>query len=129
MTIVPVPLPTAETVNLHPPDAAEAQIMADGFASAVAGHEGLLPVQRSLLQALFPAMTGFEVTLPDRPTMSAAEFAAAMARRELAFRARMVQMMLLCALVRHPIPDDVADSVAAFAAELGVEDGMVDVAR
>jgi hypothetical protein len=126
---VPVPLPTAETVNLHPPDAAEAQIIADGLASAVAGHGGLLPVQRSLLLALSPAMTGFEVTLTDRPAMSPAEFAAAMGPRDLGFRARMVQMMLLGALVRHPLPDDVADSVAAFAAELGVKDGMVDVAR
>ena len=41
----------------------------------------------------------------------------------------MVQVMLLCALVRHPLPDDVADNVAEFARELGVEDGMVDVAR
>ena len=37
--------------------------------------------------------------------------------------------MLLCALVRHPIPEDVAENVAAFACELGVEDGMVQVAR
>ena len=48
IAIVPVPLPTAETVNLLPPDAAETQLMADGVASAVSGHEGLLPVQRSL---------------------------------------------------------------------------------
>jgi len=40
-----------------------------------------------------------------------------------------VQVMLLGALLRHPLPDDVADSVAEFARELGVEDGMVDVAR
>ena len=65
----------------------------------------------------------------DRPTMTAGEFAAALARRELSFRARMVQVMLLCALVRHPLPDDVADNVADFARELGVEEGMVDVAR
>ena len=35
--------------------------------------------------------------------------------------------MLLCALVRHPLPEDVADNVAEFARELGVEEGMVDV--
>jgi hypothetical protein len=125
----PVPLPTIETVNLVPPDAAEAQTMADGIASAVAGSEGLLPVQRSLIEALFPAMTTHHITLEGRPALSPREFAAALARRELSFRARMVQMMLLCALVRHPIPDDVAENVAAFACELGVEEGMVRVAR
>ena len=40
-----------------------------------------------------------------------------------AFRSRSVQIMLLCALVRRPLPQDVADALAGFAGELGVEDG------
>ncbi len=126
---MPVPLPTAESVNLHPPDAEETQLLADGVASAVAGRDGALPMQRSLVEAMFSAMTGHPVSLVDRRSMTAGEFAAALARRDLPFRSRMVQAMLLCALVRHPLPDDVAGSVAEFAAELGVQDGMVDVAR
>jgi hypothetical protein len=126
---VRVPLPTAETVNLVPPDAAEAQIMADGVASAVAGHEGLLPVQEALIEALFRAMTGHRVSAANRPAIKPAELATALARRDLQFRSRGVQLMLLCALVRHPLPQDVADNVAEFACELGVEEGMVDVAR
>ncbi len=126
---MPVPLPTAETVNLVPPDAAESQVMADGIASAVAGREGLLPIQQALIEALFPAMTGHRVTAADRPPVQATELATALARRDLQFRSRGVQIMLLCALVRHPLPEDVADNVAEFARELGVEDGMVQVAR
>lgn len=126
---MPVPLPTAETVNLHPPDAEETQLLADGVAFAVAGRDGPLPMQRSLVEAMFSAMTGHPVSLVDRRAMTAGEFATALARRDLPFRSRMVQAMLLCALVRHPFPDDVAGSVAEFAAELGVRDGMVDVAR
>lgn len=126
--MTPVPLPTAETVNLERPDATESQALADGLASAVGGPSGLLPMQRSLILALFPAMTDHEVTLDDRRVLTAAEFAATLTRRNLGFRSRVVQMMLLCALVRHPIPDDVASNVAAFARELGVEDGMVKVA-
>ena len=126
---MPVPLPSAENVDREKPDAAETQVMADGVASAIAGRQVLLPVQRSLIEALFPAMTGHHVTLESRPAMTATGFAEAMARRELPFRSRMVQVMLLGALLRHPLPDDVADSVAEFARELGVEDGMVDVAR
>jgi hypothetical protein len=126
---VPVPLPTTETVDLRPPDAVEAQAMANGVASAVAGREGLQPVQRSLIEALFPAMTGHAVKVADAPVMTAQELASALARRELQFRSRAVQIMLLCALVLHPIPDDVADNVAEFARELGVEEGMVQVAR
>jgi hypothetical protein len=126
---VPVPLPTAETVNLLPPDAAEAQTLADGIASAVAGHEGLLPIQRALIEALFSAMTGHRVTATNRPAIKPTELATALARRDLQFRSRGVQLMLLCALVRHPLPEDVADNVAEFACELGVEEGMVRVAR
>ncbi len=126
---MPVPLPSAESVNLLPPDAAETQIMADGVAAAVAGREGLLPIQRALIEALFPAMTGHAVTVGDSVRTTPAEFAAALARRDGAFRARGVQVMLLCALVRHPIPDDVAHNVADFARELGVDEGMVDVAQ
>jgi hypothetical protein len=126
---VPVPLPTPEMVNLQRPTAAEAQALADGIASAVAGREGLMPVQRTLILALFPAMTDHPVTLDDRPAVAPAELASRLACRNLPFRSRAVQMMLLCALVRHPIPDDVAENVASFARELGVEDGLVDVAR
>ncbi|HVT42398.1 MAG TPA: hypothetical protein VHD39_05395 [Acidimicrobiales bacterium] len=126
---MPVPLPTTDTINLQPPDAAEAQIMADGIASAVTGRSGLLPMQRALIEALFPAMTGHVVTVHDPPATSAAALAAALARRDLAFRSRGVQIMLLCALVTHPIEDAVAENIARFACELGVEEGMVDVAR
>ena len=126
---MPVPLPTADTVNLVPPDSAETQIMADGVASAVAGHEGLLPIQQALIEALFPALTGHSVTVANRPAIKPAELALALARRDLSFRSRGVQLMLLCALVRHPLPEDVADNVAQFACELGVEEGMVRVAR
>jgi hypothetical protein len=126
---VPVPFPTAETVNLVPPDASEAQTMADGVATAVAGQEGLLPIQRALIESYLPAMTGHRITLADRPRVRPEEWADALARRNLAFRTRVVQVMLLCALVIHPIPDDVAETIGGYARELGVEDGMVDVAR
>ena len=111
--MTPVPLPTAETVNLVPPDAAETQALADGIASIVAGSEGLLPVQRSLLESMFPAMTGFHVTAGRRPARrDAGGVRGAAGEARVSFRARIVQNMLLCALVRHPIPDDVAENVA-----------------
>jgi hypothetical protein len=126
--VTPVPLPTADTVNLERPDAAESQTIVDGIASAVASTGGLLPVQRSLITALSSGMTGYRATLDDRSVLPPDEFAAALARRELSFRSRVVQNMVLCALVLHPIPEDVAENVASYARELGVEDGMVRVA-
>ena len=126
---MPVPLPTPETVDLQPPDAAETETLADGVVSAVSGRSGLQPVQRALVEALFPAMTGHGVSAERRAPIGAAAFARALERRDLAFRSRIVQIMLLCALVTRPLTDDVADRVASFARQLGVEDGMVDVAR
>jgi hypothetical protein len=126
--VTPVPLPTEETVLVTPPDAAEAQTIAEGVASAVAAGGELLPVHRSLIMAMTAAMTGHSVTLDDRPALSAADFATAMARRSLPFRNRMVQYMTLCALVLHPIPENVTESVASYARELEVEEGMVQVA-
>jgi hypothetical protein len=126
---MPVPLPSTDSVNLLPPDRGEAQIMADGVTAAVSGREGLLPIQRALIEALFPAMTGHTVAVREPARTTPRKLAIALARRNLEFRSRAVQVMLLCALVRHPIPDDVAENVADFAREIGVDEGMVDVAR
>jgi hypothetical protein len=126
---MPVPLPSPESVNLLPPDAEEAHVLADGVASAVAGREGLLPVQRTLIEALIPAMTGYAVRLEQRPALTVQEFAAALAPRNLQFRSRIVQMMLLCALVRRPLPEDVVEAVVEFEDELGVQESMVHVAQ
>ena len=100
-----------------------------GIATAVAGTEGLLPMQRALLEALAPALTGYRVQLDAIPTMTAAELAKALERRSPEFRTRIVQIMVLTALLRHPIPDDVASGLAAYERALGVEEGMIDVAR
>ena len=126
---MPVPLPSAQDVNLERPDAAESQSMTDAVASVVAGPLGLLPLQQRLLVALFAAMTEHTVTLDDRPLLTVEQATASFARRDLQFRSRMVQTMLLLALVCRPIPEDVVTRIARAAAELGVHDGMVDVAQ
>jgi hypothetical protein len=126
---VPVPLPTTETVKLTPPDAEEAAVTARGCASAAAPATGLTPLQRVLLEALFPAMTGHAVDLAELVPMSAHEFALALAPRDLQFRTRGVQIMLLAALVLRPLPPEVAARVAEFAHELCVDESMIGVAR
>jgi len=124
-----VPLPGPDTVLLKPPSADEAAITARGVASAVAPPGGLTQYQRVLIEALFPAMTGHEVSVADVVSMTPREFAEALARRDLAFRTRGVQVMLLCALVLRPLPTEVVERITAFAQELGVDEGMIDVAR
>jgi hypothetical protein len=126
---MPVALPGPDTVLLTRPDAEEAATVARGVASAAAPPGGLTDLQRVLIEALFPAMTGHSVDVSSYTPMTAEEFAQALARRDLQFRSRGVQIMLLCALVLRPLPEDVAIRIAEFARELGVDEGMVDVAR
>jgi hypothetical protein len=126
---MPVELPTAEAVLLEPPDRAEVAFTARGVASAAAPASGLTELQRLLLEALFPAMTGHSVDLAGYEPMSARELAEGLRRRDLQFRTRGVQIMLICALILRPLPRDVTDRIAEFAAELCVDDAMIAVAR
>ncbi len=126
---MPVPLPDADTVLLRPPDAEEVAMVSRGVASGAAPSSGLTELQRVLIEALFPAMTGHSVDVSSYTPITAADFARALARRDLQFRSRTVQIMLLCALVLRPLPEDVADRISEFARELEVDEGMVEVAR
>ncbi len=126
---MPVPLPGPDDVNLVPPGAVEVAATARGVASAVAPTGGLTDLQRVLLEALFEAMTTHAVDLRDLVPMTASELGEVLRQRDLAFRTRGVQIMLLAALVLRPLPSEIADRVAEYAAELGVDDGMVGVAR
>ena len=122
------PLPRPDEANLAPPDAAEVYALSRGVASAVAPDGGLTPTQQFLMRAVFVAMTGYPATL-EGPTVTPADLAQSLSRRTLEFRSRIVQVMILLGLVLRPFPEEVADRIAAFAAELSVHEGMLEVAR
>ncbi len=122
-----VPLPSDPLRT--PPDAAEAGLLVRGFASAAAGPAGLTEIQRLLFDAVTRALTGHRVDTGAAEPVGAAEFAAALARRDLAFRSRIVQIMVLGEMVLAPIPPETSERVAAFADELGVAEELVTVAR
>jgi hypothetical protein len=126
--IMPTPLPVPAAANMAPPDADEVYALSRGVATAVAPDGGLTDTQQLLMRAVFAAMTGHPATL-DAPSITPEAFAACLASRTLEFRARIVQVMILMGLVLRPLPEPVAARIAAFAAELDVEEGMIDVAR
>ncbi|HEX6423823.1 MAG TPA: hypothetical protein VFZ79_10105 [Acidimicrobiales bacterium] len=126
---MPVPLPSPADELLERPSAAEAQAIAVGTASAAAPPGGLTDVQRVLIEAICVTMTGHPVTLDGYQPVTAEEYAEALRPRNLQFRTRGVQIMLLCALVLRPLPRQVAARVEEFARALCVDDGMVAVAR
>jgi hypothetical protein len=125
---VPVPLPEPSSENRLPPDAAEVLALSRGILGVVAPEGGITGLQRILIEALVTAMTGFPPDLAADP-VDPEEFARIMAPRNLAFRTRIVQMVILYTLVLQPMPLDVVDRVDRFAREAGVDEGMLSVAR
>jgi len=127
--IAPVPLPSADDVDLVPPTADEVQVIARGMASAAAPPEGLTTVQRAVLEALTESMTGVAVDLADFEPIGPREYAEALSRRDAAFRTRMFQAMLLAEMLLVPIPPSVSARVEEYGAHLGVGDDMLQVVR
>ena len=123
------PLPDDEHVLLVPPDRAEVEQLVRAVVGAVAPADGLTELQRLLVRALFVSMTGHDVDPDAAAPLPAAEAAGAMARRNLAFRTRIVQVSLLCGLVLAPMPAEVAARLRALADELGVDDDIISVAE
>ncbi|HEX9042780.1 MAG TPA: hypothetical protein VF838_17490 [Trebonia sp.] len=124
-----VPVPDDMHALLTPPDAAEAALLMRGFRSASCEPGGPTQIQRLLFDAVTRAMTGFEVDIAASAPIGAEEFAGALARRNLAFRTRIVQIMVLGELVLSPLPETVAARVASFAAALGVAEDLVRTAE
>src|SRR5260221_7293512 len=126
---MPVPIPAPAATKLTPPDAAEARVIAGGVAAAVEPSGGLTGLQRMLIEAVTDAMTGFVVPGGTVPRLGAQEFARALADRDAGFRARMLDFMLICALVLNPLPEEVVDRVASYARELNTDDAMLRIAQ
>ena len=129
MAVFTTPLPSPIDEDLSPPDVDEVAFLGRGVISAVSAQGGPTQFQRLLIEAVFEAMTGHGLQACVHVPISAQAFGSGMARRNAVFRNRIVQIMILGALVLRPLPVEVADRVAGFAEALSVDDGMLDVAR
>ncbi|MDJ0767672.1 MAG: hypothetical protein QNJ12_02720 [Ilumatobacter sp.] len=123
---MPVPFPTDETVNLQPPSYDETATNAAGVLSATRTADGNTDFQRLLIEATFESMTGHRVDTSNLPFVDSHQNARNLANRAEMFRMRMVHMMVLTALVLRPIPPAVAEQVAAYSRELGIDDRLLD---
>jgi len=117
---MPVLLPTDDTVDLEPPGPDEVLHVARGVLTAVAPPEGLTRLQTLCFRSLSDAMTGHSLDLAQVTPITATAYAEGLARRDRAFRVRMVQMMILLALLVRRVPREVADRLQEFADELSV---------
>ncbi len=126
---MPIALPGPAEELLTAPGPDEVAMLARGMTSAIAPEGGLTSLQQLLMSAIVRAMTGFAVETRDLEPVGAADFARSLAARNLAFRTRIVQNMILGELILEPLPPAVAARVREFAAELCVDDEMISVAE
>ncbi len=126
---MPVPLPPRGKESRERPSQAETQLVADAITWAVRGPDGLTGTQRMLVLALLEAMTDHPVEIDEGIRTDASTLAEGFRDRDRAYRTRIVQLALLCALVLRPLPPEVVDRVAALASELWVDERMIRVAQ
>lgn len=122
---MPVPFPKSDEVNLEPPSLEESKINAAGMLSATRPQGGNTEFQLLLIEATVEALTGHAVGAETLPHISAEEAAENLRFRNEGYRMRMVHMMVLSALVLDPLPEEVADQVAKFSREIGIEDDLL----
>src|SRR5260221_2930631 len=82
-----------------------------------------------MIEEIVDSMTRLAVPVSAVPRLGPEAFASAMSARDELFRARMVQFMLLSALVLNPLPETIVDRIDRYADELGVSNDMLRVAH
>ena len=98
---MPTPLPDPDDADLTPPDADEVVVLGRGVLGAVTPASGLTTTQSLLVGAAFDAMTGHPVDLAPASSVPSIRRRPRRART-LEFRTRIVQVMVLLALVLRP---------------------------
>ena len=129
MRISPTPFPAPERALLTPPDAVEGNLLGRGILSAISVDHRPTQFQALLARAILDAMIGQTYDTATFAPIEPDEFAAGLAQRTEAFRTRILQSMILGALVLRPLPIEVADRVAEFARAMSIDDGMLTVAH
>ena len=114
---------------MSPPDHDEVLAVARGMATAVAPATGITHAQAAILHAVTQAVTGYDVDYRAMKPLEPEELAAVLRDRDLHYRHRIVHHMVLAEIVLRPLPNEVADRVARYAAALGVSDDFVALAH
>jgi len=127
--IEPVPLPSDDEVDLGMPKPEEAQLVVDAMSRAAGGQEGLTPLQRVLARAVVEAMSGHPVTVGPGRAVGPQELAEGFRFRNEIHRVRIFHDLVLCALVRRPLPPEVEQQLTRYAAALSIDDPILTVVR
>jgi hypothetical protein len=128
-TVTAIPFPSPGEVDSQPPGVEESAGTARLLVAAAAPGGTPTPLQRTLLAAVVSAMTGHTVAVPRAETASVEDLATVLTRRSAEHRERILQVAVLAALVLRPMPPEVSERMDRLARVLGVDDGMLSVAR
>ena len=124
-----IPLPAPDSTNLDPPDAAEVDRLAASVVDVLVDDATpLTDVQELVLTAVFESMTGHRPTLARGHEAMGLGSLSTMADRNEAFRTRIVQQMILGALLVRPPSHAAVERIREASRRLHVADGMIDIA-
>ncbi|MBY5162384.1 hypothetical protein [Salsipaludibacter albus] len=118
-----VPLPTQEEADQVPPDRDEIRLICGGVHTNAAPDSGWTELQHVLMGAMCEGLSGFtfdpawydDVVTP-------MDLARGLARRDQFVRARILQQVVLHAMVVTPTPPEVVQRIGQVATALGVDD-------
>jgi hypothetical protein len=108
-------------------ETSQAELFMRGVASAVRSDGSLSPTQTSVLTAVGRYVLGVDVAIADLEPLRPAQLADALPDAQL--RVRAVHAMIALETVAMPVDPRVAARVEEYAAAMGVDDGMLAVAR
>lgn len=129
--IVPVPLPSPDEVDLVPPTRDELRLIAGGVRTNAAPDSGFTDLQQLIVEAQLEALGGVEYdTAWTGDVVSPMDLARGLRRRDEFVRSRILQQVVLAALVLNPTPPEVIERIGQVATALGVSSNFLgDVER
>jgi hypothetical protein len=122
LTRIAVPLPSPEEADYGPPTNDEISLIFGAIVTAAAHGGELTQLQSMLCTALCEAMTGFVLDPNVCDRFTASELAQGVARRDALFRTRIVQNMVLVAMLVRPFSDEAGQRIDEYATALNVDD-------
>jgi hypothetical protein len=119
--IVPVPLPTPEETDLVPPGREELRLICAGVHTNAAPDTGWTELQHVIASAQCKALGGIELDPAwYDDVVTPMDLARGLARRDEFVRSRILQQVVLAAMVLNPTPPEVVERIGQVATALGV---------
>lgn len=119
--IVPVPFPSPEDTDLVPPGRDEMRLICGGIHANAAPDSGWTELQHVLISAMCEALSDFEFDPAwYDDVVTPMDLARGLARRNEFVRARILQQVVLHALILNPTPPEVVERIGQVATALGV---------